>query len=219
MNQKSATTFRSACCIAVLLTLLMAMTCVAGAAFYPRIISWFTNQYGQEWGAWMEKGNAALPDSAVEVNGAVYTIDEVLVRGRGLYVLGHISAEDGHVLVEWDSNVCDPFGYNIHYGEEAPDGTPAIAEKAAETNSILHYVACNLEGIGVDGGTILQPDCWGYEAKVQRDGNIVFSMEVEDGVAVDPGKEYTLAMRAASYGVLEDGSITFSANFESYLAK
>ncbi|MGN0778281.1 MAG: hypothetical protein ACI4MJ_03960 [Aristaeellaceae bacterium] len=155
----------------------------------------------------MEQGRLALPDSSVEVNGAVFTIDEVLVGDRGLYVLGHINAEPGHMLVEQECSVHEPFGYNIHYGEAAPEGTPTMAEKAAADNCAVHYVGCSLEGIGIDGGQVLQPGCWGYAAKVHKDGSIVFSMEVEADASVKPGKAYTLVMCARSYGLLADGSI------------
>ena len=201
--------FRPVRRIAILVAVMMALTGVACAAFYPQIISWFSNRYGREWGSWMEEGSVALPDSSVEVNGAVFTIDEVLARGRGLYVLGHINAEPGHILIEQEGNVTDPFGYDIHHGETAPEGMPTITQKAAEDGSSLHYVGCDLVGVGVNGGAILQPGVWGYGVKVQKDGSIVFSMEVEDGIVVEPGKEYTLVLQAKSYGLLQDGSINY----------
>lgn len=209
MNKQTRTAFAPVRRVALLLAIMLAMTCAAGAAFYPQIVTWFAGRYGNEWGAWMEKGSIALPDSAVELNGAIYTVDEVLVRGRGLYVLGHINPLPGHMLVEQDCSAHDPFGYNIHYGEDAPEGTPTIYGKSVETKSAIHYVACDVQGIGVDGGAVLTPGSWGYGAQVQKDGSIVFSLEVEDGIVVEPGKEYTLVMRAVSYGVFEDGSVNY----------
>ncbi|MGN1021448.1 MAG: hypothetical protein ACI4O7_13875 [Aristaeellaceae bacterium] len=202
---------RPVCRVALLAALLLALTCAAGAAFYPRIISWFSREYGQAWAAWMETGSVALPASSVEVSGAVFTIDEVLVHDRGLYVLGSIRAEPGHMLVEQECSVHEPFGYNVHYGETAPEGTPTIAEKAAADGCAVHYVGCDLEGIGTDGGDILKPSCWGYAAKAQLDGSIVFSMEVEADAAVRPGKEYTLVLSALVYGTLDDGAIDHHA--------
>lgn len=207
MKTESHFTFHPSRKLAILLALMMALTCVAAAAFYPQIISWFANQYGDHWVTKLEDGSVALPNSSVEVNGAVYTIDEVLVRDHGLYVLGHIKPQPGHILVEQECTIDEPFGYNIHYGEIAPDGTPTIAEKAEAEGAIVHYVGCFLDGISVDQGTVLAPDCWGYGAMVTKGGNITFSMEVEDVLVVTPGKEYTLVLSANSYGVKEDGSI------------
>lgn len=207
LNSRHTAFLRPMSRVALVVALLLAMTCAAGAAFYPRIIAWFAREYGQEWGAWMENGGVALPDTSVEVNGALFTIDEVLVQDRGLYVLGSIRAEPGHMLVEQECSVHEPFGYNIHYGETAPEGTPTIAEKAAAEGCAVHYVGCDLEGIGIDGGDVLQPACWGYAAKAQKDGSIVFSMEVEADAAVRPGETYTLVLCARSWGVLEYGSI------------
>lgn len=193
--------------VAILVAALLVITCAAGAAFYPKIISRFSAQYGENWGAWMEKGKASSPDASVQVGGAVFAVDEVLVRDRALYVLGHITAEDGNILVAQDCSIDEPFGYNIHYGETAPEGTLTIAQKAQQEQAALRYVTCYLNGVGVDGGQVLQPDCWGYSAKVQRDGSIEFTMEVEDGLVVEPGTEYTLELEACVWGLMQDGSI------------
>ncbi len=211
MNRTTHTAFHPIRRIVILALVLMAMTCVAGAAFYPRIITWFADQYGQQWGAWMEKGSVALPASSAEAEGAVFTIDEVLVRGRGLYVLGRIEAQPGYVLIDQECSPDEPFGYNIHYGETAPEGTPTIAQKAAAEQLTMRYVNCDLNSIGVNGGALLLPGSWGYGARVQPDGSIIFSMEVEDGVVVEPGREYTLALQANSYGTHADGSIDLDA--------
>jgi len=199
--------FRAGRRFAILAAALLAFACAAGAAFSPRIVEWFTAQYGAEYGAWLQDGQVAVSLASVEEGGAVFTIDEVLVRGRGLYVMGRIQAADGYVVVDYDCSADDPWGYNIHYGEEAPQGTPTILQKAAETGSSIRYVSCYLERIGVDGGAMLAPSCWGYGVTVQRDGSLVFTMEVEDGMAVEPGAEYTLELCAQSFGAHADGSL------------
>ncbi|MBQ8536619.1 MAG: hypothetical protein IJ461_04360 [Clostridia bacterium] len=206
-ERKRSFTYHSARRAAILLAAMLAVTCAAGAAFYPQIINWFVNHYGQAHGAWMEKGSIAIPNGSVEENGAVFTIDEVLVRGRGLYVLGTIRAEEGYILVDSQCSAQEPWGYNIHYGETAPEGTPTIYQKAEETGCAIRYVHCDLSRIGVDGGALLKPGVWGYGARVQQDGSIVFTMEVEDGMVVEPGREYTLEFCAQTYGVQADGSI------------
>ena len=165
--------FRPAVALAV--ALMLALTCAAGAAFHPQIIGWFASHYGESWGDWLEKGSVAAPDITAETDGAVFTIDEVLVRGRGLYVLGTIQPEDGYAIADYDSSSAD-----------AKDKT-------------LRYVRCTIDTIGVDGGAMLAPGVWGYAVEEKADGSIAFSMEIEDGMAVEPGTEYTLEMSAYTY--------------------
>lgn len=196
--------------VVILVAAMLVITCAACAAFYPKIISRFSAQYGESWGAWMEKGKASSPDASVQAAGAVFSVDEVLVRDRGLYVLGHITAQEGNILIEQDGNPDDPFGYNVHYGETAPERTLTIAQKAQQENAAMRYVACYLNGIGVDGGEVLEPDCWGYAAKVQRDGSIEFTMEVEDGLVVEPGTAYTLELCARTWPLQQDGSMDYA---------
>ena len=183
----------------ILAAAMLAVCCVAGAAFYPQIISWFGDHYGSTYAAWMEKGNVALPQTSVEAEGAVFTVDQVLTRGRSLYVLGKIKPQAGYLLVDFDGSAQDPFGYNVHYGDKAPEGAPTILEKAQETQNRIRYVHCALESIGVDGGAMLAPGVWGYAVEEKADGSIAFSMEIEDGMAVEPGTEYTLEMSAYTY--------------------
>lgn len=191
----------------ILTAALLTVAVMASAAFYPQIISWFESRYGSKYAQWMENGSVAVSDAVKEAEGAVFTVNEVLVKDRGLYVMGTIQAADGYTLVEYDCSAQEPFGYNVHHGENAPEGTPTIAEKATETGSKLRYVICHIEKIGVDGGVMLMPASWGYDAKVQRDGSIVFTMEIEDGTAIEPGTTYTLEFSAQTYGANSDGTL------------
>lgn len=174
-------TFRPVLAIAMVLTI--ALTCAAGAAFYPQIISWFSVQYGESWGVWLQDGSVAAPQLSVEAEGAVFTVDEVLVRGRGLYVLGHIRPQEGYAIADYDTR------------REPEDG------------KLLRYVHCGLERIGVDGGALLSPGSWGYALEEKNDGSIAFSIEVEDGIAVEPGTEYTLELYAHTHAANADGSV------------
>lgn len=164
--------------------LALALTCAAGAAFYPQIVGWFANHYGERWGAWLQQGSVAAPQISAEAQGAVFTVDEVLVRGRGLYVLGSIRPQDGYALADYD--------------------TPAVKPTNSQT---LRYVHCGIERIGVDGGAMLTPGCWGYAVEENSDGSITFSIEVEDGMVVEPGTEYAIEMYAFTYGANADGSV------------
>ncbi|MBQ2699953.1 MAG: DUF4179 domain-containing protein [Clostridia bacterium] len=193
----------------ILAAAMLAVCCVAGAAFYPQIISWFGDHYGSTYAAWMEKGNVALPQTSVEAEGAVFTVDQVLTRGRSLYVLGKIKPQAGYLLVDFDGSAQDPFGYNVHYGDKAPEGAPTILEKAQETQNRIRYVHCALESIGVDGGAMLAPGSWGSGVTVQRDGSLVFTLEVEDGLVLEEGSQYTLGLKALVYEANEDGSLNW----------
>lgn len=168
----------------LVLVLMLALTCAAAAAFYPQIIGWFESHYGAGWGEWLQEGSVAAPQIAAEAEGAVFHVDEVLVRGRGLYVLGSIRPRDGYALADYD--------------------TPAVQ---TADDSTLRYVHCGVERIGVDGGAMLVPGCWGYAVEENSDGSIAFSIEVEDGMVVEPGTEYAIEMYALTYGANADGSV------------
>lgn len=194
--------------LALLAACMLAVTGVAAAALYPQIVTLFSGRFGQAYGAWMAQGSVAAPQAVVTCGGAVFTVDEVLVRGRGLYVMGTIAPEDGFVLADADcGSAQEPWGYNTHYGETAPEGAPTIAQKAAEDGRAIRYVQCDLRGVGVDGGETLMPGCWGYSAMARRDGSFVYTMEVEDGMVVEPGSTYTLALCATVWAAGEDDAL------------
>lgn len=179
--QKRRCAFRPA--FVLVLTLILMFTCVAAASFYPQIIGWFTNQYGESWATWLQGGSVDVPQITAAAKGAVFTVDEVLVRGRGLYVLGSIHPEEGYAIADYDTR------------------------KAPLDDKTLRYVHCGLERIGVDGGAMLVPGTWGYATEEKKDGSIAFSIEAEDGMVVGAGTEYTLEMYAHTYGTNADGSV------------
>jgi len=179
--KERARSFRPAFVLA--LALMLILTCAAGAAFHPQIIGWFAGQYGESWGAWLQEGRVAAPQLTVECKGAVFSIDEVLTRGRGLYILGSIRPQDGYCIADSDS------------------------PKTPEAGKTLLYASIYLEKIGVDGGAMLAPGCWGYGVEEKADGSLVFSIEAEDGMAIEPGTEYTLEIRVRTYGANADGSV------------
>lgn len=194
--------------LAILAACMLALTGVAAATFYPQIAALFSDRYGQAFGTWMEQGSAAAPRETVSAGGAVFTVEEVLVRGRGLYVMGTIRPEEGFVLADADcGSAQEPWGYNVHNGETAPEGAPTIAQKAAEDGCAIRYVRCALRGIGVDGGETLLPGCWGYSIMAQRDGSFVYTLEVEDGMVVVPGSTYTMELCATVWAAGEDGAL------------
>lgn len=177
---------------ALALALMLALSCAAGAAFYPQIIGWFSSRYGESWAAWMQKGSVAAPQLTMECKGAEFTIDEVLARGRGLYILGSIRPQEGYSVADCDS------------------------PKVPEARTALRYANIYLEKIGVDGGAMLAPGCWGYGVEEQADGSLTFSIEAEDGMVIEPGTEYTLEMRVRTYGANANGSINMEDMDEQF---
>ena len=168
---------------AFVLALMLALTCAAGAAFHPQIISWFTALYGESWGEWMNQGSVAVPQFSTEAKGAVFTIDEVLTRDRSLYILGRVQPQAGYEIADYDNFQIPEAGVN------------------------LRYVHIGLERIGVDGGVMLAPATWGFAVEEKDDGTLGFSIEAEDGMVIQPGTEYTIELYAHTQGTNADGSV------------
>ena len=209
MNKKSTATFRPTRRIAILLAVMMAMTCVAFAAFYPQIAGIFGLRYGEDTQTWLEQGDIALPADSVQVDGVTFTLEEVAYRNHGLYGLVTITPGDGIVLLGEDFELSDAYGYAVHYGDKAPEGTISIQEKAAQNGSTIKHVRFNLDKIGVNNGALLEPDGWGLGEYPQRDGSIQLLFEVEDGIAISEGDTYTIQMTATVCAVSPDGVVDY----------
>lgn len=195
----------------VLALVIISMMGVALAVFYPQITGLFGLHYGEDTQAWLEQGDIALPADSVQVEGVTFTLEEVAYRNHGLYGLVTITPSDGVVLLSEDSNVGDAYGYAVHYGDKAPDGTITIQEKAAQDGSAIKHVGFNLDKIGVNDGTLLEPNGWGCGVYPQRDGSIQILFEVEDGIAISEGETYTIQMTAIVRNVSPEGVVD-SAN-------
>lgn len=195
----------------VLALVIICMMGVALAAFYPQITEAFGRHYGEDTQAWLEQGDIALPADSVQVEGVTYTLEEVAYRNHGLYGLVTITPGNGVVLLSEDCNVGDAYGYAVHYGDKAPDGTISIQEKAAQDGSIIKHVGFYLDKIGVNGGALLEPNGWGCGVYPQRDGSIQILFEVEDGIAITEGESYTIQMTAIVRNVSPEGVVD-SAN-------
>lgn len=182
---------------------------VALAEYYPQIAEVFGHHYGEDTQAWLEKGDIALPADSIQVEGITFTLNEVVYRNQGLYGLGTITPGEGIVLLCEDCELSDAYGYAVHYGDEAPEGTLSIQEKAAQDGSTIKQVKFNLEQIGVNGGAMLKPGVWGLGEYPQRDGSIQFLFEVSDGQAVSEGETYTLQMTAIVRDVSPEGVVDY----------
>lgn len=190
---------------AVLALTLICVAAAALAAFAPRITALFGEHYGAQFQTWLEGGRAAPVAASLTVEKVDFALTEVAQRNRALYAMGTITPQQGAVLVATDCTTEEPWGYDVHHGDQAPEGAATIAQKAAETGAAIYAVDVFLEGIGVDGGTVLAPDCWGYDVMPQRDGSIIFLLELDDGSVVEPGETYTLEMSARVQQLTADG--------------
>ena len=195
----------------VLALAIISMMGVALAAFYPQITGLFGLHYGKDTQAWLEQGDIALPADSVQVEGVTFTLQEVAYRNHGLYGLVTITPSDDVVLLSEDSNVGDAYGYAVHYGDKAPEGTISIQEKAAQDGSVIKHVGFYLDKIGVNDGALLEPNGWGCGVYPQRDGSIQILFEVEDGIAITEGESYTIQMTAIVRNVSPEGVVD-SAN-------
>lgn len=191
----------------VLALVIICMMGVALAAFYPQITEAFGRHYGEDTQAWLEQGDIALPADSVQVEGVTFTLEEVAYRNHGLYGLVTITPGDGVVLLGEDSNVGDAYGYAVHYGDKAPEGTISIQEKAAQDGSVIKHVGFYLDKIGVNDGALLEPNGWGCGVYPQRDGSIQILFEVEDGIAISEGETYAIHMTAIVRNVSSEGVV------------
>lgn len=201
-------TLRFALALALVIICMMG---VAVAAFYPQISEVFGRHYGADVQTWLEQGDIALPADTVQASGVTFTLDEVVYRNQGLYGLGTIVPGDGVVLLCPDYDPSDAYGYAVHQGDAAPEGSISIREKAAQTGASIKQVDIQLNQISVDGGAMIAPDCVGYTMTPQRDGSVQFLFEVSDSKAISKGETYTLSMTSivrsvSSEGVADDAS-------------
>jgi len=198
---------RTAMIVAAVLVLLMA---AAYAAFSSQVTALFGKMYGKDTKTWLEKGDVATANQSFTLDGVVFTVDEVVYRNNGLYGVGTIRPqEETTVIIAEDHTPDEPIGYDV-YGEggapeKAPDGTPTIADVAAEKGGKLLVVHTLPDQIGVDGGTMLSPGCVGYGAVPQRDGSLKFTFEVSDGYAIEEGETYSILMWSSVCEMTPDG--------------
>lgn len=200
----------------VLASAAAAMLLVMGAAYaaFPsQVAEWFGRSYGEQTAAWLKDGKTDRPANVgIVAGGAVFTLDEVVQRNRGLYGVGTVTLPEGSkdVLVAEDQGVDEPFGYDIHgmgdHAEAAPEGTATLAETAKKRGGKLLMAVFRLDMVGVDGGEMLAPDCVGYTMIPQRDGSLRFLFEAEEGIAIEEGDSYRLALRANTREIDESGA-------------
>ncbi len=189
------------------------LTAVAYAAFSSQVAEFFGKFYGNDMKQWLEQGDVAVPEQSLELNGVVFTLDEVVYRSNGLYGVGTIGVKEGSnvVLITQDYTPDAPFGYDV-YGiggvpEEAPDGTPTNADVASEKGAKLLMVDTIPDQIGVDGGPLLNPPTVGTSLKPMRDGSVQFLFEMSDATVIAEGAVYAIKLWSSVTEVTPDGQM------------
>lgn len=205
---------RTALLAAMAMVLLMA---AAYAAFSSQVTAFFGKLYGSDMQTWLEKGDVATANQSFTLQGVTFTLEEVVYRNNGLYGVGAIRPQEGSaaVLITEDYTPDAPYGYDIYgaggISEEAPAGTPTIADVVREKGGKLMMARTLPDRIGVDGGELLSPGTIGYTLVPQRDGSIRFSFELSDAYAVEAGEIYTIQMWVSVYEMTADGDIKADA--------
>ncbi len=190
------------------------LTAAAYAAFSSRVAELFGTFYGEDMKTWLEEGSVATTgDQAYTLGDLIYTVDEVVYRNNGLYGVGTIRPAEGSdvVIICEDQLLTDPYGYDIHGAmgspETAPEDAKTIAEVAAEKGGEILLACIRVNRIGVDGGELLTLGSAGYSWVQQRDGSILFSFEVSDGVAIGEGSTYQIEMHSYFFDTDADGCL------------
>ena len=199
--------------VSVALAFVLVFICLMGVAlavFQPQIAEIFGSHYGKEFQSWMEEGDVAAAEDSVVVEGITFTVNEVAVRNHGLYGVGTITPGEGTLLLCEDYPATEPYGYATFHGEEAPEGTPTVLEKAKAEGCAIKQVSFYLNAIGVDDGAMIMPNGWGSDVRPMRDGTVQFLFEVEDGQAVSAQAEtYTIELEAIVRNVSADGEADY----------
>ena len=190
------------------------LTAVAYAAFSSQVAELFGTFYGEDMKTWLEEGSVATTDDqSYTLGDLIYTVDEVVYRNNGLYGVGTIRpAESSNVVIICeDQLLTDPYGYDIHGAMGSPETAPAdaktIAEVAAEKGGKILLACVRVNRIGVDGGELLTLGSEGYSWVQQRDGSILFSFEVSDGVVIGEGSTYQIEMHSYFFDTDADGCL------------
>ena len=206
---KRRLTVRTVCIAAAMLVMLM----TAGyAAFSSQVAELFGRLYGTRTQEWLAKGDVAVPGEAFALGDVIFTLDEVVYRNNSLFGIGTIRAAEGSAVVIFpeDQQPGDPYGIDVHGAggsgpEKTPDDAQTFAEVAKERGASLLMVRALPARIGVDGGVLLVPESIGTTCVPQRDGSVLYSFEVSDGVVVEEGETYTLQMWVSVWAFSEEG--------------
>lgn len=193
--------------IALVLTLLL------GGVAYAVISSGTADMFGEFYGEELKESLLAgniVSVSALEkqVGDVIYQLDDVIYSDGRFYGSGVIRAAEGAnvVLIPEDTDVNDPRGYAIYYGETAPEGTLSYLEAAQATGAKI-LLACGLaDGLLDENGELFTAEV-GRFFLPQEDGSIKFTFEIcgsgEQGIP--PADTYKVQMYLSNWEVNEKG--------------
>lgn len=185
----------------ILVILCLALTTTAVAAGLSKTIEFFVFEYGERVREKMESGTVAAGGQSIQLNDAVFTLDDAVVipdqitwtvesgdvdtpvDTLSFYATGVISVaeEENIVLLACDEyTVNDPAGYALYYPNwpKAPEGAPTYAQIAKEKGAVIRMVNCIPNGIvnEKDGG--YYPCTPGVSIIPLEDGTVHFSAEL-----------------------------------------
>lgn len=191
--------------LALALVLLLAGVALA-AALYPRTADRFGELFGEEFGARLSQGDIAESGDSYTLGDVTYTMTDVIYEGSVLYGTVVMEPAQGAnvVLLPEETEVTDPAGYNIHYGEEAPADAKSYKELAQERGARIVLAKCVPDGYLLDG-ELLSGDV-GYTDTVTPEGTIVSSFELHGwNGGIERDARYVVRMRLSNWEVTSEG--------------
>ena len=193
--------------VTLVIVLALAMVGTAYALFSSKVAELFGIQYGKEMGDWLQGGKVAQVGETVTVGDLNITLDEVVYRNRGLYGVGTIRATDPKDVLLPDAIAEDSEYYFslTDDGNEQAALAHKLAKKAIANGSRLMTVCVQPDQVSVDGGTMLNVNCFGYYDQWNEDGSLTFSFDMEDGQTLEDGTTYQLLMDICVFQVDQNG--------------
>lgn len=119
-----------------------------------------------------------------------------------LYGTVKITPKEGAniVLIPEDFSINDPMGYNIYYGEKAPEDAPSYLDTAIAKNARIILAKAVPDGVILNGE--LQIADIGYACTPNKDGSLTYHYEVYNVPQMD---EYTIQMYIGNWEINREG--------------
>lgn len=178
----------------VLMLVLLGSVAIAASILYPRTQERFTEIYGEEFGEHLAQGDVAEMEMTYVLEDVQYTLTDIIYADGVLYGTVVMEPAEGAniVLMPEEFDVSDPYGVNIHGGEEAPEGAKSYLEVAQERGAKL-IVAKHRVREELGDGNFLGSS--GYFDVPTPEGTIISSFEVYGwNGEIDRSQTYTLVI-------------------------
>lgn len=190
----------------VLVLVLVLLAGMAVAAMYPGTRERFTQFYGEAWGDRLGQGDAAQIGASHTLGDVTYTVVDVIYEGGRLFGTVVMEPAEGAnvVLIPEDTDVNDPMGVNVGYGETAPEGAKSYREVAKERGAKILLAKCVPAGYVLDG-TLLRGDI-GYFDTATPEGAILSSFELhgQNGM-IEQAERYELRLSLHNWEITPEG--------------